>query len=346
MKTQSSARPFGFIRLTVALLAAMVFGVLGTTSASAAPLTINVIGVDANGVQTPVTDQLPVDGGRGRHQGVHPRSAGHVRQPVVEHAPKLHARRGRRAGAVGSAAHRGSRRHSCLRSVAAPGCLTGISASTLPSATTFRSRRSGIRWAVRRLSSAMAVRPPRSTSTSIRCRRHRSPSKSSRTTIRSTARPTPRSKPACAGFTVKLIEAGGTYGMSGGEVTQDGFGNPLGTTYHANGNVAQRGKGIILTDANGQATIKNLFPGKYTILVVPPNGSDWHQTSTIEGTRGIDAWVKNNEPSVLPGIRPSGRPRVRRLHEVRLHPGKQPKRGALSWLRRVRRRCRTPSGAG
>ena len=40
-----------------------------------------------------------------------------------------------------------------------------------------------------------------------------------------------------AGFHVQLIEAGGTYGASGGEVTQDAFGNPLGTTYNADGAV-------------------------------------------------------------------------------------------------------------
>lgn len=100
------------------------------------------------------------------------------------------------------------------------------------------------------------------------------------------------------GFTVQLLEAGGTYGASGGQVTQDAFGNPLGTTYSDDqGTVLQRGTGIILTDANGVAIIKNLYPAKYTIYVAPrirPR-EDWHQTSTIEGTKGVDAWVKNNE---------------------------------------------------
>ncbi|MDH5330329.1 MAG: prealbumin-like fold domain-containing protein, partial [Aquincola sp.] len=110
-----------------------------------------------------------------------------------------------------------------------------------------------------------------------------------------------------AGFQVRLIEAGGTYGMSGGEVTQDAFANPLGTTYSdANGTVLNKGSGIIKTDANGVALIKNLFPAKYTILVAPPNGTDWHQTSTIEGTKGIDAWVKNNEPSFFQEFGPPG----------------------------------------
>jgi uncharacterized repeat protein (TIGR01451 family) len=110
-----------------------------------------------------------------------------------------------------------------------------------------------------------------------------------------------------AGFHVRLIEAGGTYGQSGGEVTQDAFGNPLGTTYSDDqGTVLQRGSGIIRTNADGVALIKNLFPAKYTILVNPPAGTDWHQTSTIEGTKGIDAWVKNNEPSFFQEFGPPG----------------------------------------
>ena len=109
-----------------------------------------------------------------------------------------------------------------------------------------------------------------------------------------------------AGFTVQLFEAGGTYGQSGGQVTQDGFGNPLGTTYKPNGDVLRKGDGIVLTGADGTAIIKNLFPGKYTVVIAPPNNTDWHQTSTIEGTRGSDAWIKNNEPSFFQEFGPPG----------------------------------------
>lgn len=109
-----------------------------------------------------------------------------------------------------------------------------------------------------------------------------------------------------AGFTVVLVEAGGTYGASGGAVTQDGFGNPLGTTYKPDGSVDIRGSGIIRTGPDGTAVIKNLFPAKYTVFMIPPVGSDWHQTSTIEGTKGTDAWVKNNEPSFFQEFGPPG----------------------------------------
>jgi hypothetical protein len=98
----------------------------------------------------------------------------------------------------------------------------------------------------------------------------------------------------------------------GGEMTQDAFGNPLGTTYQqyptgdfildpeGNPVIATRGNGVILTDANGNATIKYIPPGKYGIRAVPPTGGpNWIQTATIEGTPGIDAWVKVREPSTF-----------------------------------------------
>src|SRR5512139_3126158 len=109
-----------------------------------------------------------------------------------------------------------------------------------------------------------------------------------------------------AGFSVLLFEAGGTYGASGGQVTQDAWGNPLGTTYDAAGNVLVRGDGTLKTGPDGTLLIKYLAPAKYTIQIVPPAGSDWHQTSTIEGTKGIDAWVKAKEPSFFQEFGPPG----------------------------------------
>ncbi|MGI9951576.1 SdrD B-like domain-containing protein [Moorellaceae bacterium AZ2] len=89
-----------------------------------------------------------------------------------------------------------------------------------------------------------------------------------------------------------------------GEVQVDYFGNPLGTLYRrdqqgnflldAEGNpipVPGTG-GVILTDANGDAVIENLPPGKYAVQAIPPDGTDWIQTTTIEGTPVIDAWIE------------------------------------------------------
>jgi hypothetical protein len=137
------------------------------------------------------------------------------------------------------------------------------------------------------------------------------------------------------GFEVHLYDAGGTYGASGGRISTDTFGNPLGTSYDANGNPVTMG-GVLRTDANGVLRIKNLAPGKYTGFALPPmsapskdqcplvvNGEniglygpnraagqiawgEWHQTSTIEGTWGIDAWVKAGEPSYFKEFGPPG----------------------------------------
>ena len=108
------------------------------------------------------------------------------------------------------------------------------------------------------------------------------------------------------GFTIVLEDAGGRYGISAGLQSQDAFGNPLGTSYNPDGSVAMMGTGTIKTDASGMARIKNLAPGKYGISVVPPVGQAWQQTSTIEGTKIIDAWVKANEPAYFQEFGPPG----------------------------------------
>jgi len=109
------------------------------------------------------------------------------------------------------------------------------------------------------------------------------------------------------GFSVLLFEPGGTYGISGGQVTQDAYGNPLGSTYDpTTGALLTTGDSTLKTGADGTLLIKNLPPGKYGIQIVPPAGSNWHQTSTIEGTKTIDAWVKANEPSFFQEFGPPG----------------------------------------
>ncbi|MHB8808425.1 MAG: right-handed parallel beta-helix repeat-containing protein [Desulfobulbaceae bacterium] len=119
-----------------------------------------------------------------------------------------------------------------------------------------------------------------------------------------------------------------------GQLMQDAFGNPLGTQYafdpgtgqaivdvDGNPQVTMMGTGVITTltqeqfDAGGtanpynlrvgEALIKYLVPGKYGVRVVPPGFDDagiamtWSQTSTIEGTPTVDAWVKANEPKLF-----------------------------------------------
>ena len=108
------------------------------------------------------------------------------------------------------------------------------------------------------------------------------------------------------GFSITVEDAAGRYGPVGGQLATDAFGNPLGTTYNNDGTVAQMGSGVIKSGPDGYATIKNLPPGKYGIQVIPPVGQEWHQTSTIEGTKVIDAWVKANEPAFFQEFGPPG----------------------------------------
>ena len=102
-------------------------------------------------------------------------------------------------------------------------------------------------------------------------------------------------EPGMAGFQITLFEAGGRYGMNGGQVSFDVEGNPVKNWLPC---APPANDGVIVTCADGTALIKNLAMGKYTASVDRPAGSttNWVETSTIEGTRGQDAWVKAGEP--------------------------------------------------
>jgi hypothetical protein len=142
-----------------------------------------------------------------------------------------------------------------------------------------------------------------------------------------------------ADFSIILEDAGGKYGASAGIQSQDAFGHPICTSYEytdTNGDgqhnpgepfvpdadtgepiVSTPGAGCV-TGSDGTVTIRNLAPGKYGIMTVPPNAvetpvdsgnyvsSNWTQTSTIEGKKLIDAWVKANEPAFFGEFGPPG----------------------------------------
>jgi hypothetical protein len=105
------------------------------------------------------------------------------------------------------------------------------------------------------------------------------------------------------GFTVIIADGAGQQMM-------DAFGNPLGTTYRVGPDgspemedgapvVDVMGDGAVVTNEFGEASVKNLSPGKYAVQIVPPSGEGWIQTTTIEGTKTIDAWVHAGNPPVL-----------------------------------------------
>ncbi|HZQ22691.1 MAG TPA: PKD domain-containing protein, partial [Terriglobales bacterium] len=106
-------------------------------------------------------------------------------------------------------------------------------------------------------------------------------------------------------FQITLIDTGGRFGISGGVISQDNFGNPLKNYLDC---APPAPENVILTCSDGTALIKNLAPGKYSVTVVPPAGSPyrWSQTTTIEGTRGIDAWLRAGEPPYLVEFGPVG----------------------------------------
>ena len=113
-------------------------------------------------------------------------------------------------------------------------------------------------------------------------------------------------------FNVLVEEPAGRYGIAGGQVIQDAFGNPLGTTYvpgcdpNLGDCVSTLGDGTLQPGPDGTLLIENLAPGKYGIVVIPPTGTSWQQTTTIEGTKTIDAWVKANEPPFFVEFGPPG----------------------------------------
>ena len=95
-----------------------------------------------------------------------------------------------------------------------------------------------------------------------------------------------------------------------GEVTVDWWGNPICTRYDGNPNgstplgdplpIGPSNPGYCITDANGDLVIDNIPRGKYEVLAIPPDGSGWIQTTTIEGTHIIDAWVVEGDQGYSP----------------------------------------------
>ena len=120
------------------------------------------------------------------------------------------------------------------------------------------------------------------------------------------------------GFTIFI------YDMAGQMVT-DVFGNPLGTATTRHARRRRRtddhptgrrhdahddcGRGRTIRCRNpyqlkvGEALIQNIAPGKYGVQIVPPEGQGWQQTTTIEGTKGIDVVGAGRRTAVLRRVR-------------------------------------------
>lgn len=107
-------------------------------------------------------------------------------------------------------------------------------------------------------------------------------------------------EPGYGGYTVTLEDAGGRYGQNGGTASQDVFGNPLRNALDCFGG-NEPPAGVILSCPDGSVLVENLPPGKYGVTVTPPPdvAGSRIQTTTLEGTRVVDAWVQAGEPPFM-----------------------------------------------
>ena len=110
---------------------------------------------------------------------------------------------------------------------------------------------------------------------------------------------------------------GGLKGFQGhlndtlGEVTTDVYGNPLCTTYVGEHNTGPNPDytipaasldadgapvvdvvgGKCFSDSTGMLVIPHLGSNRYTATAQPPDGTDWVQTTTLEGNHDFDTWL-------------------------------------------------------
>jgi hypothetical protein len=92
------------------------------------------------------------------------------------------------------------------------------------------------------------------------------------------------------------------------ETTTDVYGNPLCTQYYTDTTpgpnfgefIYEDGApvpidgsgGQCVSDENGDIVIPNLGPNRWAVSVVPPDGTDWQLTTTLEGNKDWDTWVQ------------------------------------------------------
>ena len=111
---------------------------------------------------------------------------------------------------------------------------------------------------------------------------------------------------------------------------QDGFGNPLGTSYKPCDTVANPGgcasyevdtlgNGFVVTDAQGFATFENLRPGKYTVKVMPPAGQGLAADVDHRGHQGNRRLGQGQRADLLHRVRPGRATRGSRVRPADQH---------------------------
>ncbi|WP_413785721.1 hypothetical protein [Intrasporangium zincisolvens] len=94
-----------------------------------------------------------------------------------------------------------------------------------------------------------------------------------------------------------------------GEVTTDIYGNPLCTTYVGENpdthmipwsSASRDAEGLPIvdtvggkcfSDSTGMVAVPHLGTNRYTTTITPPDGTDWIQTTTLEGNHDFDTWL-------------------------------------------------------
>ena len=94
-----------------------------------------------------------------------------------------------------------------------------------------------------------------------------------------------------------------------GQIITDVYGNPLCTTYNGENPdtheipdtpqtrnpdgtpIVDTVGGHCYSDSTGMLAIPHMGTNRYALSVIPPNGTDWVQTTTLEGNHDWDSWV-------------------------------------------------------
>ncbi|HEM60860.1 MAG TPA: hypothetical protein ENO24_01075, partial [Chloroflexi bacterium] len=91
-----------------------------------------------------------------------------------------------------------------------------------------------------------------------------------------------------AGFTAVIND-------TAGQISADVFGNPLCTQYDPVTGDPLPGvvlEGCLISDANGDMVIPNIGPLRYDVVMRPPLGEFWLETTTLEGSWSWDTWLQ------------------------------------------------------
>ena len=142
-------------------------------------------------------------------------------------------------------------------------------------------------------------------------------------------------EPGLEAFNLVVLDQGGTMGDSTGQITYDMFNMPVSNslanmidpvTSKDACPINKKGDGLVgmipvcpkyeadgttLSPLAGQAVIANLYPGLYEIVATPgadrtARGEEWLQTSTLDGTKAIEAFIRAGEPSYFQEFGPGG----------------------------------------